>query len=267
MLDERLSENDRIIAERQKIHEAKPEYGSTEHYKGQKARNTAFNEEIKKAYAEKRLFQIDVEAHLDLKDVIKSEAHFRGVLVELLVMNMLLKYYYDDGFSDMPQFSTDSFDNGRDIIVGDQKIECKGESPVFIANGMSFPINQKRKVLNSDHLFTAIYGSADGEENWFCGYIWHMRPKQMPEDAWLDYPMGTREKPITRFGHNMGTCKNDCTPWAKPVAKIPDKVYKALIGASGSLYKRDANFRKDKVTKKIPFGAFVQNQRRKHGWE
>jgi hypothetical protein len=262
-----LSENDKIIAQRQKIHEAKPEYGSGKHYIYQKARNTAFNKEIQEAYAEKRLFQIFIEDYIgaDIKKLINSPAHFRGMVVELLVMNFLLKVDAASGFKNMPQFSTDSFDNGRDIIVRDHKIECKGETPVFIANGASFHKNQKRKVLGCDHLFVAFYGSLDGEENWFCRYLWYFDMRVMPETEWDDYSVGTVEDPIHRFGHNMGADKDDCTPWAKPVMKIPDKIYKALIEASDSLYKKDDNFRKGKVTRKITWKEFIDKQRRKHG--
>lgn len=262
-----LSKNDQVIARRQKILDSAPEYGSKEHYKGQKERNIKFNKEIQKAYDEKRLYQIDVEAYLDLKEVIGSNSHFRGMIVELLTMNYLLAEDAKNGFVSMPQFSTDSFDNGRDIIVGKRNIECKGETPVFIGNGISFPIDQKRKVLSVDDLFLAIYGSQDGEHNWMCGYLWLFHPKTMPENEWDDYPVGRVGQSRKRFGHNMGTSLKDCTPWAKPVAKISDKIYHALVGASGSLYEKDANFRKDgSKTKILPWSIFVNNQRRKHGW-
>lgn len=261
-----LSENDKIIARRQKILDSTPKYGSKEHYKGQKERNIRFNKEIQKAYNDKSLYQIDVENYLDLKSVIGSDAHFRGMIVELLTMNYLLKQDAENGFVSMPQFSTDSFDNGRDIIVGKKNIECKGESPVFIGNGISFPIDQKRKVLEADDLFLAIYGSKDGEHNWMCGYLWLFHPKTMPETEWDDYPVGVVGKSRIRFGHNMGTGPKDYTPWAKPVAKISPKIYNALVCASGSLYERDVNFRKEGKTKILPWGVFVNNQRRKHGW-
>jgi hypothetical protein len=258
-----LSENDQIIAERQRIIQSRPVHGSEEHYKGQRERNFKINEEIQKAYAEKRLYQIDVEASLELRAVIKSDSHFRGMLVEQLVMNYLLKE--DTTFEKMPQFSTDVFDNGRDIIVGDRNIECKGETPVFIGNGVGFPLNQKKKMLSVDDLFVAIYGSQDGEVNWMCGVIWHFEPKTMPEDQWLDYPIGVPGQPIEKFGHGMGTARDAHTPYAKPVAVIPRLINDALISASGSLYKKDANFKKNFKGNIIPWTAFVRNQRRKHG--
>lgn len=262
-----LSENDQIIARRQKILQSRPEYGSDEHYKGTQERNIKFNEEIRKAYAEKRLYQIDVEASIKLRSMIKSDAHFRGMLVEQLTMNYLLKKDAEEGgFANMPQFSIDTFDNGRDIIVGNRNIECKGETPVFRGNGCSFPINQKGKVTSSDDLFAALYGSKDGEVNWSCGYLWHFKPKTMPETEWLDYPVGIVGRAQVRFGHDMGTSLETKTPYAEPVMVIPEAINAALMDASGSLYQRDVTFKKDYKGTVIPWTAFVRNQRRKHNW-
>jgi hypothetical protein len=259
-----LSENDQIIARRQQILDDRPEYGSDEHYISTRERNTKFNEEIQKAYSDKQLYQIDVEASLDLRAMIKNDSHFRGMLIEQLTMNFLLKS--DTAFKYMPQFSTDPFDNGRDIIVGNRNIECKGETPVFRGNGMSFPIDQKTKVLSSDDLFAALYGSKDGEVNWACGYLWHFSPKSMPEEAWLDYPVGIVGKSRVRFGHDMGTSPSTKTTYGKPVMAIPEIINVALMDASGSLYERDATFKKDFKGTVIPWPAFVRNQRRKHNW-
>jgi hypothetical protein len=269
MLDEdlsHLSENDQIIARRQKVQAARPVYGSPEHYKRTEARNIAFNRDIQIAYALKRLYQIKVEDHLDLFEMIGSEAHFRGMVGELYAMNYLLKKDFDNGLVDMPQFSTDTFDNGKDIrCASGRKVEVKGETPVIIANAVSFPKGQKTKVLGVDDLFVLFYGSKDGEETWFCGYLFHFDMRAMPETEWVDYAVGVPGDPIHRFGHGMGASMDECTPWATPVAKIPDETYKALIGKSGSQYLKDDNFRPGKVTRKVSFPEFVDRQNRKHG--
>lgn len=263
-------ENEKIRAQRQKIADARPVYGSNKHYESSEERAIYLNKKIRECYAIKKLYQIDIEYYLAMKDDIKSEAHFRGMIVELLVMNYLLREDAARGFLNMPQFSTSIFDNDKDIIVGGRNVECKGETPVFIGNGISFPENQKRKVLSSDDLFIAVYGSKDGQENWACGYIWHFEPKTMPETEWLDYPAGPIGNARPRFGHDMGTSLETHTQYGKPVEKIPAKIYSALVDASGSQFETEEKFKKTKKDYSgffpIPWADFVRRQRNRHNW-
>jgi hypothetical protein len=264
-------ENERIRARRQAIADTRPVYGSEKHYSGSEERARKFNQIIREHYATKKLFQIDIESHFMLKEEIKSEAHYRGMLVELLVMNYLLEQDASNGFKNMPQFSAGIFDNRKDIIQGNRNIECKGETPVFIGNGLSFLIDQKNKVLNAHDLFVAVYGSKDGFENWACGYLWHFDMTAMPETEWLEYPAGPRGRAQHRFGHNMGTSMEDRTPYGVPVMKIPPKIYAELVGASGSQFEKVETFKETKKDYQgfnpMPWPVLVRNQRRRHNWD
>lgn len=215
-------------------HSKLPVYADKPHYEDNKF--DALNEQIRDHFANgtQKNFNIGIDYSPEARARVKSDSHFAGLLSEQVIMQYLII-----NSDEPPQFSSNAMDDTKDIFIGKERIECKGEVPIFQCHSIGFPAQQKRKILGSDRLLVAVYGTSDQPyKSWTCGYVWELEPSKIPADAWVDYPTKNFKtgKIIRKFGLYLGPCLDQCTPYARRVMKIPDKIYKVMCGVSVSQY-------------------------------
>lgn len=265
--DENISVRDKIINQKHREIADRPEFGTKFHYADQREEYERYNFEIMEAFNAGRRYHIDIDISDAKRLRIGSNSHFVAQIGEKIVGNYLCDKMYETGVP--PQFSLNTFDRGKDILLGDKTVEVKVETPVFTANGVGYNLDQKPKILSSDFLYTFMIGSSDGVRNWSCGVLWMFEPKTIPDYIWGTYPIGPKGRPHWRFGMYMGESADNFTPWAKPVAVPSQELHDVCAKYGGSKFYRAGKYGKmagvsnfkDTI---IPWEAFLRNRNRYH---
>ena len=142
-----------------------------------------------------------------------------GLVGEKIVVNMLNELHPELRII----FSTYKFDNEKDMLVDNKKVEVKTQSPFIVKNAFTFRPNQLRKCQLVDVLYIISVPHPTWRHH-SDGYVYRVVPSEFKYQNWVD------KKGISRILIPINQ------PAVIRVHKIDDEDIKELMKYSTTAY-------------------------------
>ena len=104
-----------------------------------------------------------------------------GLVGEKIVVNMLNKLHPELRVV----FSTNKYDNEKDMLVDDKKVEVKTQSPFIMKNAFTFRPNQLRKCQSVDVLYIVSVPHPRWKHH-SDGWVFRVVPSEFEYQTWVD---------------------------------------------------------------------------------
>lgn len=132
-----------------------------------------------------------------------------GLMGEKIIIN----YLSEEGH--VVKHSVDKYDNEKDLVVGNKKVEVKTQVPFILENAFTFKPDQLRKCRNVDLLyFVSVPANRHGDQ--WSGWIFEADPKSFK----------TRQR-TTKDGRVMILVDRN-QPALKPIKRISEEEIRQL---------------------------------------
>jgi hypothetical protein len=104
-----------------------------------------------------------------------------GLVGEKIVVNMLNKLHPELRIV----FSTNKYDNEKDMLVDDKKVEVKTQSPFIMKNAFTFRPNQLKKCQSVDVLYIVSVPHPTWKHH-SDGWVYRVVPSEFKYQTWVD---------------------------------------------------------------------------------